>query len=85
VDVAVDQSRNQVLVPGIDDPGALGNRAFARGTGAQDAVTAHDGDGVGHGGAAGTVPEGGADDGSGRIDGWRCDQLGGWRATGGGR
>ena len=38
MDVAVDQAGNQPLALGIDDPGALGNRAFAGGAGAEDPV-----------------------------------------------
>ena len=84
VDVAVDQAGDEVLPLAVDHPGALRHLAFARGAGAEDAVAADDGDGVGDRRAAGSVPQRGADDGGRGTDGGRRNQLGGGRATGGG-
>ena len=74
MDVAVDQARDQVLTLRLEDSGVLRDWAFSRGARAEDPISSHQRDRVGHRRAAGAVPQGGPDD---------CD--GSWKRLGLGR
>ena len=78
MDVAIDQTGDEILTLGVDDAGPWRNRAFTGGTGAEDSIVPHQRDGIGYWTATGTIPEGRADDCCGRSDGRR-------RGTGRGR
>jgi hypothetical protein len=73
MDVAVDQARDQVLTLRLEDSGVPRDWAFSRGSRAEDPISSHQRDRIGHRRAAGAVPQGGPDD---RDGGWKRPGLG---------